>query len=406
MRCWHRAKLGWLLLWLYILQLGLRRSWPSETAAAGCSAQIEAAALTISQRQPKEFLARVRDVDLQERRPTIDSALGQANLSEAESLAFLLNCLEELSRNFTEQEAKLLGTLYGCCNADACRDAAKDLAVRRKVLSISLRLWKRNTSQFTALRMLERWRVEERDAKGQNAKGLRRLSEDVCSQENWQLLVAYLQAFPGARFAKDTKKMDALIDKLCKEESFKAAIQVAKHANRTSRIGGIYLKLQMHQIKTGASSEGKEIAAVVACGKDQRRQKMFVRELYRSGKLHLAAERINAWGLEALGLKPQPSFQKIGARRIRKFHRLPSYVKILAETSAGQLAAGLAKLKRSKCIGFDTESTYRGKPALLQMASRSQAVLVDLLNLKPKSTSALAPRLARHSRHGVSNFFL
>lgn len=36
----------------------------------------------------------------------------------------------------------------------------------------------------------------------------------------------------------------------------------------------------------------------------------------------------------------------------------------------------------SSCVGMDTESTHSGKPALLQVATETEAFLIDLLAIK------------------------
>ena len=318
----------------------------------------------------------------------MEEALNQTDLDDRVISRFLLSCLEVAAKAKDEDESKLIGMVCSLCSGGR----EEDPAVRQRALVVSLQLWRRNTSQFTALRVLHRWGIDETDATDQQLEEIQSMSEDLLTTDNWRLLPLFLKAFP--RFAQEhASRIDEAIDKMCEEGSFKAAIQVAKCALwPSSRIGRLYRKLQFHQIKTGATSEGKELASIAACRKDQGLQRLFVKELFKAGKLELASERISAWSLE--GLQPTSWQKRKGAKRARKFYRPPAHLNVRTVSLKDEVEEGVSVLQRAQCIGFDTESLPRGRPCLLQVASGRHALLIDLLTLQPDCAASTASRWA------------
>ena len=350
--------------------------------------EIEDVAAAASERNAQQFLARVRKIPLTSRRSSMEEALNQTDLDDRVISRFLLSCLEVAAKAKDEDESKLIGMVCSLCSGGR----EEDPAVRQRALVVSLQLWRRNTSQFTALRVLHRWGIDETDATDQQLEEIQSMSEDLLTTDNWRLLPLFLKAFP--RFAQEhASRIDEAIDKMCEEGSFKAAIQVAKCALwPSSRIGRLYRKLQFHQIKTGATSEGKELASIAACRKDQGLQRLFVKELFKAGKLELASERISAWSLE--GLQPTSWQKRKGAKRARKFYRPPAHLNVRTVSLKDEVEEGVSVLQRAQCIGFDTESLPRGRPCLLQVASGRHALLIDLLTLQPDCAASTASRWA------------
>ena len=367
-------------MWLLDCIKLIKQSWTFATPASTERSKLKGF-------EPRQFLTQVREMPLESWRSEVELILEHSSLDARGNSIFLLSCLEELCREPT-CEAKLAGMLCGLVKDDASQAAAEDPALRQRALSVSLCLWRHNNSQFTALRVLQKWRVAETDAVGQQLDDFRRMVQDVLAHSNWHILLAFLQAFP--QFAQtDRKKINKLIDEICDDGLFKVAIQVAKCANLTKRrIGTLYRKLQFHQIETGARTEGKELESIAACGKDRKLQRLFVQKLVRAGKLELAAERITYWRLQGIGLNQT----KQGARRARKFLRLPARVKVRM-VSSEELEEGVSELRRSvtTCIGFDTESLRGGKPCLLQVATKRRVLLIDLLTLQPNISASVAP---------------
>ena len=348
--------------------------------------EIQAVTSLVSKSKVQDFLARIHDLPEETRRSTMEAALSQTGLDQRGIAAFLLSCLEDLSDK-DEPEPKLPGILCSFCENEACRAAADDEVVRRRALSASLRFWRQNATQFTALRLLQKWHVREQDATGPQKKDFSRLAEDVLKNPNWNLLLSHAQACPGF-VQQHAEKINDLVDKMCKEGSFKIAIQVAKCA-KLPRVKELREKMSQYNIKVGARSEkGKEFAAILACEKNPSLRKTFVLELYRAGKLELAAERISTWGMD---LQPRRHPQQKGSHRAGKFCCLPKDLGICMPSSLKEFKAGVAGWKHAKCIGFDTESLRMGKPSLLQLASEKQAILIDMLNFCPDYAPTIAP---------------
>ncbi|OLQ15124.1 Exonuclease mut-7-like [Symbiodinium microadriaticum] len=351
--------------------------------------KIKDVAAAASDCNAQEFLARVRKIPLASRRSSMEVALNQSGLDEGRISLFLLSCLEVAAKDKAfGDEGKLTGMVCSLCS-DGDGRPEEDPAVRQRALAVSLQLWRHNASQFTALRVLQQWCIDETDATGQQLEAIQRMSEDLLENNNWRLLQLFLKAFP--RFAPEhADRIDEAIKKMCEEGSFKAAIQVAKCALwPSSRIGRLYRQLQFHQIKTGARSEqGKELASIAACGKDQGRQRLFVKELFKAGKLELASERISAWSLE--GLRPTSLQKRKGAKRARNFYQLPAHLKVRTVSLKDEVEEGVSVLQRAQCIGFDTESLHGGRPCLLQVASNKHALLIDLLALQPDAAASVA----------------
>ena len=228
-------------------------------------------------------------------------------------------------------------------------------------------------------------------------------------EANVTMIKSFLTCFP--EIAEDLGcGAQQVLDKFEDKGWYKAALSVGKEFNLSIKMEDLKRKMNLQSIEVAAKTEGKEIPAVQMCWRTPRLRARLVRTLLKVGKLALARELIFAYNLK---LTPTSVDVRRGKERAQKFFqllgrdkgfcrtkmdkstggffnfltshlsssvhfRLPKKVKVQM-ISSPKMLDGLTRTLSWTCVGLDTESTFNGRTALLQVATESEAFLIDTL---------------------------
>jgi len=354
-----------------------------------CFTELQVAA----RESPKRFMKKVLSMPLEIRRRSTTEALSDP-LIELDVPEFLLQCLREIST--MESPEKLPGLIVGQyslllkdANPLDWNESSRD-DFCSKILVVAIKLWKLPTAKGSALRLLDLWQVRSKhittDEQHHELKTIGTEILQSVENSNCTLAVPFVCCFP------EICNVSLVFDEFCQRGWTRPAIALAQ------RMGGFEKQLRQlkkdrlsQAIETAANLEGKEFEAIAQVWRKYQMRPVLVYKLLEKGKLELAQELIFTWGLK---VQPKRHHFRAAAERSKKFFKFPKKVAVKMISSPGELDGIAFQLFfGSSCVGLDTESTHYGKPALLQVATETEAFLIDLLAIKKEDIQKFVARL-------------